>query len=83
MRRKTRFVAGMLAVAALGLAGTQSGAMATSDTDTCSHGVVPDSSSHRWVEYLSSRESEDAHIHRYYHRVGWVGNHERERTCEH
>ena len=81
MHRTTRIVASTLAVAALGVAGAQSGAQATSATSTCSHGVVTPSSGHNHgVEYVSSRDVEDAHIHNYKHMTGFTP-HYRERTA--
>ena len=83
MTRTTRRLASTLAVAALGVAGAQSGAHATSFTDTCSHGVVIPSSGHNHgVEYESFRNVEDAHIHKYRHMNGFfVTAHRKERNC--
>jgi hypothetical protein len=83
MPRTTRIVVSTLAIAALGIAGSQSGASATQGTDTCTHGVLVPSSGHNaGVEYLSSRDVEDAHIHKYKHHVAFPGfPHNRERNC--
>jgi hypothetical protein len=83
MQRTTRILASTLAMAALGVAGAQGGALATSATDTCSHGVVTPSSGHNHgVEYRSFRTVENTHIHKYLHRTGFApGNHYRERNC--
>lgn len=46
MHRKARIVAGTLAMAALGVAGTHSGAHASAVAGTCSHGVVAPAAGH-------------------------------------
>jgi hypothetical protein len=81
MHRTTRIVASTLAIAALGVVGSQTGASATTETNTCSHGVVPNNSGHKWVAFISSRDVEDAHIHKYLHNTGLIGDHIRERNC--
>jgi hypothetical protein len=53
--RTVRIVASTLAVAALGVVGSQSGALASQATETCTHGIAYDNSSHKRVEYLGSR----------------------------
>lgn len=81
MHRTTRIVASTLAVAALGVAGAQSGANATQGTDTCTHGVLTPSSGHNYgVEFESSWDNEDAHVHKYRHKTGTL-IHRRERNC--
>lgn len=81
MHRTRGILASTLAMAALGVAGAQSGAHATSATDTCSHGVVTPSSGHNHgVAFVSSRDVEDAHIHNYKHMTGFAP-HYRERNC--
>jgi hypothetical protein len=81
MHRTTRIVASTLAMAALGVAGAQSGANATQGTTTCTHGVQTPSSGHNYgVEYESFRDVEDAHIHKYKHKTGTTV-HRREVNC--
>ena len=46
MHRKARIVAGTLPMAALGVAGTHSGAHASAVAGTCSHGVVAPAAGH-------------------------------------
>lgn len=83
MQRTTRMLASTLAIAALGVVGAQTGAHATQTTTTCTHGVsVPSSGHNAGVEYLSFRDEEDAHIHKYKHHVGFPGiPHNREKNC--
>ncbi len=81
MTRTTRIVASTLAVAALAVAGAQSGANATAWTDTCTHGVAIPSSGHdNGVTFLSSRDVADTHIHEYRHHQG-LTSHKREVNC--
>jgi hypothetical protein len=81
MGRTTRIVASTLAIAALGVAGAQSGAVANNITDTCTHGVANNSSGHRQVVYESSSNSAGQHIHRYKHDVDNWPDHHPERNC--
>ena len=68
MHRTTRIVASTLAIAALGVAGTQTGANATPVTNTCVHGAVAPSSGHaNGVEYIGFVNVAAGHIHRYKH----------------
>jgi hypothetical protein len=82
MGRTLRILTCTLGTAGLAFVGAQSGALANQTTSTCSHGVVAPSSGHRSVEYLSSRNVEDAHIHKYRHNTGFFAtNHTAERNC--
>ena len=73
--------AATLALAALGVAGSQSGALDSQETDTCTHGIAYNNSGHLRVEYLGARNTDGQHIHNYRH-VTWTGiNHQRERNC--
>jgi hypothetical protein len=83
MLRIKRIVASTLAVAALGVAGSQSGANATTLTDTCVHGSVTPSSGHNHgVRFLSHWTIAGDHTHKYEHKTGFVlDSHERERDC--
>jgi hypothetical protein len=82
--RTVRIVASTLAVAALGVVGSQSGALASQATETCTHGIAYDNSSHKRVEYLGSRTTDGQHIHSYRH-ITWtgIGNHTRDVNCDH
>ena len=81
MGRTIRVLASALAVAGGGVAASQTGAIASQQTDTCTHGIAYDNSGHVRVEYLGARNTDGAHIHNYRH-VTWTGiNHQRERNC--
>jgi len=83
MHRTARIVASTLAVAALGVAGAQSGATASQLTDTCTTGIkVPSSSHPNGVEFLSSFNVGADHFHTYRHHTATeIGNHNRTRNC--
>ena len=71
MQRRTGIVASTLAIAALGVAGAQTGAHASVFAATCTHGIVAPFAGHpNGVEYVGFRTGPaGAHIHRYKHRV--------------
>lgn len=82
MRRTTRIVASTLAIAALGVAGSQSGANANAFTNTCSHGFVMPSSGHpAGVEYVGFANIGAVHHHKYLHHVGIIGDHYATLVC--
>jgi hypothetical protein len=81
MTKTTRIAASALAIAALGIAGSQTGANATAATDTCTHGVeIPSSGHNNGVTFLGSRDVADTHIHEYRHHQG-LTSHKREVNC--
>ena len=71
MHRRKGIVASTLAIAALGVAGAQSGAHASPFAAVCTHGVTAPAANHqKGVEYVGFRTgAAGAHIHRYKHRV--------------
>ena len=81
--RSKRAVAGTFAAAVLGLAGVAGVAIASDNTDTCTHGVATNSSGHRQVVYESSRNSAGQHVHKYKHDVNNWPDHHPERNCNH
>jgi hypothetical protein len=82
MRRTTRIAASTLAIAALGIAGSQSGANANQFTNTCSHGVVVPSSGHpAGVVYVSSANIGAVHRHKYLHHDIIFGDHYATLVC--
>jgi hypothetical protein len=71
MRRARRIAAGTLVLAALGIAGAQSGANASQNTVGCYHGITAPSSGHQnGVAYRGSQDDAGVHIHMYLHNPG-------------
>ena len=72
MSRTTRIAAGALAAATLGLAGTQTSALAY-----CGHGTAAPAAGHPLgVEYLGATTSpQGVHLHKYRHKTGGIADH--------